>query len=405
MGKGKDSNASSSQSERVSRPLSTLKDPSSFGPPPKNVNFHGGAALPNDITPHHGGLGAPLQQSSHTGGSQATDSPHVPELGEPGRAAGPALPYRANTTGIDTSNLPPPPSRFARPDIVNTQESRVESSPKPKPGLPPRLPSRQNTSEVAPSAASPLPPPTYEAATHTSPPPVATSDPGSAGKLNQSAINRLGTEGVSVPGLGIGSANPWMSEPTQQSSTHGSSQAQPSQNNELQARFSRLASSSRQSATPQTPKSPPTEGTTMAQKQAAFQTAQNFHKNPSSVSAADAKAAAITANNFRERHQEQISAGAQKANTWNKKYNITSRMNSFLEQQSSPVSENPPNANVPPPAAVAVTSPSSSAVLNPLDSRKPPPPPPPKKPSGMHAPPTTGHGPPPVPLGTKPSFG
>jgi len=42
MGKGKESTTG----EHISRPLATLKDPSAFGPPPKNVNYHGGAALP-----------------------------------------------------------------------------------------------------------------------------------------------------------------------------------------------------------------------------------------------------------------------------------------------------------------------------------------------------------------------
>jgi len=44
MGKSKDPHTGAE--EHVSRPLSTLKDPAAFGPPPKNVNYHGGAALP-----------------------------------------------------------------------------------------------------------------------------------------------------------------------------------------------------------------------------------------------------------------------------------------------------------------------------------------------------------------------
>jgi hypothetical protein len=106
---------------------------------------------------------------------------------------------------------------------------------------------------------------------------------------------------------------------------------------------------------------------------------------------ADARSAASTANNFRERHQDQITAGAQKANTWNKKFNVTGRVNSFLEKQASPGQEQPPATQSP-----AVDSPSPQIAA--LSGRKPPPPPPPKKPAGMHAPP-------PVPLGTKPSFG
>lgn len=48
MGKGKGPNAQGEE-EHISRPLSSLKDPSAFGPPPKNVNHHGGAALPKSV--------------------------------------------------------------------------------------------------------------------------------------------------------------------------------------------------------------------------------------------------------------------------------------------------------------------------------------------------------------------
>jgi hypothetical protein len=55
IGRGKDPNEKSR--DHVSRPLSTLKDPAAFGPPPKNVNYHGGAALPDQITPDTRRLG------------------------------------------------------------------------------------------------------------------------------------------------------------------------------------------------------------------------------------------------------------------------------------------------------------------------------------------------------------
>ena len=63
MGKGK-SGSSSEEQEHVSRPLHTLKDPSAFGPPPKNVNYHGGAAVPDRTTPDPRGLGAPRKYRS-----------------------------------------------------------------------------------------------------------------------------------------------------------------------------------------------------------------------------------------------------------------------------------------------------------------------------------------------------
>lgn len=109
MGKGKSSETQAAK-EHVSRPLATLKDPSLFGPPPKHVNYHGGAALPNEITPHRSGLGAPLTQSEISGASQAVQSPQmVEEEEESAKPPPPSLPYRADRTGLRTDNLPPPP--------------------------------------------------------------------------------------------------------------------------------------------------------------------------------------------------------------------------------------------------------------------------------------------------------
>jgi hypothetical protein len=50
LGKGQQNSSNATEaSEHVSRPLSTLKDPAAFGPPPKHIHFHGGAALPNQV--------------------------------------------------------------------------------------------------------------------------------------------------------------------------------------------------------------------------------------------------------------------------------------------------------------------------------------------------------------------
>lgn len=395
MGKGKGP-SSDNGSEHISRPLTTLKDPSQFGPPPKNVNYHGGAALPNQITPHRGGLGAPLiQEEIHAtehAAEHATEhatraqAQQEEEAEAEAKRAAPPLPYRADTTGLKTSHLPPPPVHRAILEGTTSQTAgNVQAPTKAKPSIPPRLPARKESYDtngpiqMIDTTEEP-PPPSYNAVVE-KPLPVN-------GGLNQGAMNRLGKAGVSVPSLGIGESNPWKAE---RSSSHTStSVASPTptpapQLSELQARFSRMNSGS-----PKPEK--PAEGTTVEQKQAALKTAQNFHKDPSTVTLADAQSAASTANNFRARHQDQISAGAQKANNWNKKFNVTGRMNNFLEKQVSPASEQPPAPVVQP-----VASPAPSDVSA-LSSRKPPPPPPPKKPSGMHAPP-------PVPLGTKPSFG
>jgi hypothetical protein len=370
MGKGKGS-GSDSASEHVSRPLPTLKDPALFGPPPKNVNYHGGTALPNEITPHTGGLGEPLSQTDIKAAEQEVHVASYQEE-EDVKPAAPPLPYRADRTGLKTNHLPPPPVHRAITEQLTSQAPvAAQTTPKTRPSLPPRLPSRKESADVVSSVSSTQKPPTYDAAVEQAP----ATEVG----LNQNAVNRLGKAGISVPSLGIGESNPWRTE--RSSSNTSTPTATPAPRlSELQSRFARM-----NSASPK-PETVPTEGTSFAQKQAAFKTAQDFHKDPSSITLADAQGAASTANNFRQRHQEQISAGAQKANTWNKKFNVTGRVNNFLEKQASPATEQPP--------AAPVVSPASPD----LGNRKPPPPPPPKKPAGFHAPP-------PVPLGTKPSFG
>lgn len=368
MGKGKGP-GSDSASDHVSRPLTTLKDPALFGPPPKNVNYHGGAALPNEITPHREGLGTPLSQAEIKATEQKALAPSNQDEEEV-KPAAPPLPYRADRTGLKTSHLPPPPVHRAMAE-PSSSPTAAPTPAKAKPCVPPRLPSRKESNDVVSPVTSIPPPPAYEATTE----PAAPTE----GGLNQSAVTRLGKAGISVPGLGIGESNPWKTERSS-SNTSAPTPAPESQVSELQSRFARLNSVSPKS------EAVPAEGTTFAQKQAALKTAQDFHKDPSSVTLADAQSAASTANNFRQRHQEQISAGAQKANVWNKKFNVTGRVNNFLEKQVSPAAEQPPPAPV------------VSQGHQDLSNRKPPPPPPPKKPTGFH-------GPPPVPLGTKPSFG
>lgn len=371
MGKGKGP-GSTSASEHVSRPLTTLKDPALFGPPPKNVNYHGGIALPSEITPHTGGLGAPLSQAEIRAAEQKAQAASQQE--EEAKPAPPPLPFRADRTGLKTDHLPPPPVHRAIAQQSTSQATTAAAPPpKAKPSVPPRLPSRKESFDVASPVSSAPNPPTYEAAVQ--------QTPTDEGGLNQNAVSRLGKAGISVPGFGIGESNPWRTEgnPPNTSTPSATPQAQLG---DLQSRFARMNSGSPK------PEAVPTEGTTFAQKQAAFKTAQDLHKDPSSVTVADAQSAASTVNNFRQRHQEQISAGAQKANSWNKKFNVTGRVSSFLEKQASPVAEQPPAV-----PAVSPASPEASA----LSTRKPPPPPPPKKPTEFHAPP-------PVPLGTKPSF-
>ena len=426
---GKNKKPGEAQSEHVSRPLAALKDPSSFGPPPRNVNYHGGAALPNEITPHTGGWGAPMSQTEIERAREAAQGP-PPEEVEEEKPAGPPVPYRADRTGLQTNHLPPPP---VHRNVASPPPVEMAQPAKPKPGLPPRLPSRQASTPV-PTPASP-PPPSYDAV---NPAPATTS---ANGGLNTAAMNRLGKAGVSIPGFGIGKnnnnndatttttttpSNPWSNE----RSSNTTSPAAPIGSNglsELQSRFSRMNKTS-PAATASDPASAQLQEAparpSWQQSQSALRTASNFHQNPSSVSMADAQSAAATANSaarsgnaFREKHSDQIAVANQRATAFNQKYKVGSRFEKFLDkhaplegEQTQQQAQTPGSAAAvaPPPQTLSPT-PSSPAVQKPPSpeltasiSRKPPPPPPPKKPMGLHGNATAAA--PPVPLGTKPGY-
>ncbi|KAI8232281.1 hypothetical protein K4K57_006063 [Colletotrichum sp. SAR 10_99] len=169
--------------------------------------------------------------------------------------------------------------------------------------------------------------------------------------------------------------------------------------NELQNRFAKLGKSSGQSASP-----PPTEGTTMEQKQAALRTASNFHKDPKSVSMADARSAASTFNNFRQRHGEQVAAGVKSANNLNQKYGIADKVGKYAGQASGQQQQQQGGTSS---TASTPLSPPPGLVNAPGKKKPPPPPPPKKKPQIGGAPQPTPPGddePPPIPLATKPTF-
>ncbi|CZT08200.1 related to myosin tail region-interacting protein MTI1 [Rhynchosporium agropyri] len=367
--------------EHISRPLHSLKDPSAFGPPPKNVNYHGGAALPNQTTPDTGGWGATLSRDEIRAKKEAEEEEARREAEEAAKPKGPPVPYRKDTTGLSTAHLPPPPGRK---DGADGRIPAPADKPKP-PGLPPRLPPRQN------SNSTPPPPPPY---------PVKTPEPDAhRGILNQGALSRLGAAGVSVPGFGISGAKSKQPLPPPSRSSTRSPVIAPSVNNsqlnELQSRFSRLSSTS-------TPKpEAPSQGTTFAQKQAALKTASSFRNDPSSVSISDAKTAASTANNFRERHGEQVKTGWQSANKLNTKYGITDKVGAY---GAPPATAQEPETQSPQAGMRGNTngSPLDGLGVGILGKKKPPPPPPAKRKDLMGS----GVGqeplPPPIPLSSKP---
>ena len=335
--------------------MTSLKDPGSFGPPPKNVNYHGGAAVPNAITPDRSGLGAPLSMQE----IQANEEANRREEEAARKPAPPPVPYRVNTSGLSTSNLPKPPVRHIDQSDQSPAYSQRPST-KPKPSLPPKLPTRQGS---IPSQNSTSPPPPYSAAPDTVPRQEFT--------INQGAVGRLGSAGVSVPGFSIGTSSPNARQNTGARSTQADDQGSTvngPQLSELQSRFSKMSANCQDTG-------PPSQSTSLAEKQAALRTAQSFQNDPSSVSLADARNTAATANSFRERHGDQVNAGWKSANALNKKYDIANRANSFASQTS------------PPPSNEISTS------------HKNPPPPPPQKPSFSGGPAAS---PPPVPLSSKP---
>jgi hypothetical protein len=320
----------------------------------------------------------------------------------------PPAPCKADRTDLKTCHvLPPPILRPVDADGQTPQETGVaQATPKPKPSLPPRLPPRSTSSSLT-SPVTTSPPPPYE-------PVVDESKPAGKTHLNQGAVDRLGKAGISVSAFNIGQSSKAPTSGRAQSTSSPTSQL-----NELQSRFCRMnttsASSQPAADEPPPPLRGPAQGTSLAQKQSALKTAQSFHKDPSSVSLADAQSAATTANNFPDRHQDQIASGTQKASSWNKRYNLTGKMNSFLEQQTEPAKQEqaPTQQPVPQTGQGSSPTPAIQGTGTPdLRNRKPPPPPPPKKPSGMHGlvmgtggGDGGGQAAPPVPLGTKPSFG
>ncbi|KAH8894934.1 hypothetical protein GQ53DRAFT_839320 [Thozetella sp. PMI_491] len=353
-------------SDHVAAPLSSLRDPASFGPPPKQV--HTGAA----IAP----LPAPSRssQSPTSGvpkGHPAVPSPAQHGYGQPAEldeAPAPPKPYRMDTTGLSTAHLPPPPGRKDGADGRNLALAApplppVTGTPRPTPpGLPPRLPPRAGAG--SPSANTGMP-------TAASSLPGRSATSGGTGVLSQGAVHRLGAAGISVPAFGIGKSS--TPPPTAPISPVGSGASM----NELQSRFSKLGNSSG-------PEKAPTEGTTFAQKQAAFKTATAFRQDPRSVSLSDAKAAASTANNFRQRHGAQVAAGLQEAQGANEKYGMLDKMGSYAGGSG------------------ASTAPTAAALLG---KKKPAPPPPKKRPDlASHSAENPGDGPPPVPMGTRPQF-
>ncbi|KAF2396472.1 hypothetical protein EJ06DRAFT_585331 [Trichodelitschia bisporula] len=276
MGKGKDPHAAAL--DHQSTPLSSLTDPSTFGPPPKR-------------DPRR-----PLPPPAPRAAPSPAPAPEQP-----------APPPRASTVP-STTGLPTPPRRTTNPPRAPPPVGAKPSA------LPPRLPPR-------PTSTFTSPPPPYTPA----------ADP-SRGIMNPSALDGLSRAGVSVAGLGIGrTASPPVparrttaSPPAFAGQTTGvippPTLAQPTspgpQMGGLAARFGRLGTGD--APAPAAPA--PGRGTSFAEKQAALRTASALKSNPGSVSLADARSAAGVAGNFQQRHGAQVAAGWQRGQGLAAKY-------------------------------------------------------------------------------------
>ncbi|KAK3082217.1 hypothetical protein LTS18_010634 [Coniosporium uncinatum] len=238
MGKGKSSSNNTDYQaglDHQSAPLATLKDPDSFGPPPKHAGAHGPAAGSLTSSTSSGGLGAPLPREQ-VQSYQARQQAQQEEIEKP---KSPPVPYRKDTTGLNTANLPKPPARRNTPSVPASSASSGTAQ-KPKPSLPPRLPPRSSTPQ---SPAEP-PPPYMSTDSLQQHQPAGTEN----GYINQGTMNRLGQAGINVPGFGIGSEKSPATAPRPKPQPPAATGPQLS---ELQQRFARMNTGSSSSSAEQ----------------------------------------------------------------------------------------------------------------------------------------------------------
>jgi hypothetical protein len=187
------------------------------------------------------------------------------------------------------SKFPKPPGRYDQAPSSPTSATAGSSRPQPparlpqaspsKPTLPPRLPPRESSSPSSSTTASGFTPPS----------------PSTSGQLNQNALSRLTSAGISVPGFNIGQGA--TAPPVLPSRNGASSAQQPSKS---------------------------AAGTTWAEKQSALRTASAFKKDPTSVSLSEVRGAAEITKNFHDRHGEQIASEVQSSSQAAQKYGLAS---------------------------------------------------------------------------------
>ena len=281
---GRNKNTSDTEYNSQPRPLASLRDPKSFGQPPRHRDT---VASPSGVSgSSHSYPSGTEDAPSHDSSSRRQEIPS-----EEQEERKPTGPFVVDTTGLDTSRFPKPPVR----SVANDPSSPVTGAPPAggpmnhaKPSLPPRLPPRQSggPTEAAEQNIS------QDAHTYSSAKP--------AGNLNRSAIDRLGKSGVSVPGFGIGSSTTNSAPKELPSGLNGS---------ELQTKFSRMNVSD------------PNQSPTLNDSSVWSTSGKG------SPSIADVRDTAITAKNIHEKHGNQINQGLNTLNSINQKHDIANKLN------------------------------------------------------------------------------
>lgn len=238
-----------------SAPLTSLRDPDSFGPPPKHTGAYGNAsnaiartgtassASSSNVGGPSGGWGSSAVEMGYAQKKREQEELQRQQMEEE-QAKQTRGPYRSDTTGLRTDNLPKPPvRRNGTPgDTASPARTASPSLPPrqsgPSPAVPPRAPPRQNAAPPPslpprqneyPDEYTPAPPPPYNEALNQ---PTAKD----SAAINQGAAQRLGQAGVNVAGFGIGNNNSGS-----QTETPAVPKGPPAgQLSELQQRFARM---------------------------------------------------------------------------------------------------------------------------------------------------------------------
>lgn len=261
--------------DRVVTPRAALVDPSSFAPPPKNLNYYNPEATERqaDRIPRKGPLSpaeyrAREEEKAKREKEEAAKAIEQRKLERQAKQqlrleqqahdgeSGPPLPYRNDSTGLSTTQFAPPVARRDAPDGTIMIRPTASS----KPSLPPRLPDRQN------SSGAPSPSPTNERDFQ-------------GAQLSQRPSNRFGTTNSSVSSPTVfsqgqpqtenrGRPQPFTAITTKSPSYSSATSQDNPQLSELQTRFNRMATSS--------PKvEAPAQGKTWSERQAAIRTASS----------------------------------------------------------------------------------------------------------------------------------